>query len=61
MELRLNQETLDFLINIELPDLIDNCDLDEIVLDDICVLLHMMHKLREEKTLAGLLIRGPLY
>jgi hypothetical protein len=64
MELRLKKQSLDCLIEImeNWGEVFSNTpeDIDTIE-DDLCVFLHMLHKLREEKTLAGLLIRGPLY
>lgn len=61
MELRLHQETLDWLCNIELPDILENCGLEDPAFDDIANLLQCLLTLRDDKPLAGLLIRGPLY
>lgn len=48
MELDLSPETVDFLTKIELPDLLENCSLDDIVFNDIAALLHILHHYWED-------------
>jgi hypothetical protein len=66
MELRFTNASLNVLIDImencgELFNTTEDIEMFNTIEDELCVFIHMLHKLREEKTLAGLLIRGPLY
>lgn len=42
MEMDLSPETIDFLREIELPDLMENCDLPDPIFDDIARLLYLL-------------------
>jgi hypothetical protein len=60
-EIRLSKETIDFLCDIELPDLMENCGLQDPIFDDIARLLFELSQARENGGLAGILLRPPLY